>query len=222
LTRQTVEISEGTARFSPVSTGITLALGNPFGVPAGTPLDAVLAPRFLDDSILGIQGGSTTLTMPDQFTLGTAFQLTPRVKLLFDWQWVNWEVFDELVIELERAGTSTIVEDYRPSNGFRLGAEFALNRATTFRGGFLSHGAAAPAQTVTPNLPEGKRSELTVGLGTRLTSSLRIDLAYQYIDQADRRGRSTDGGLAVPTAAVNNGLYTFSAHLVGATATLTF
>lgn len=222
LTRQRVEIGEGTANFNPVATGITLALGNPFGVPAGTPLDAVLAPRFLDDSVLGTQGGSTSLTMPDQFTLGTAFQLTPRIKLLFDWQWVNWEVFDRLVIELERAGTATIVEDYRPSNGFRLGAEYALNPTTTFRGGVLAHGAAAPAQTVTPNLPEGKRSELTLGLGTRLTSSLWIDLAYQYVDQADRRGRSTDGGLAVPTTAVNNGLYTFSAHLVGATVALTF
>jgi hypothetical protein len=75
---------------------------------------------------------------------------------------------------------------------------------------------------VTPNLPEGKRSEFTLGFGTRLSRSLRMDLAYQYIDQADRRGRTGDGGLAVPTTAVNNGLYTFSAHLFGATFALAF
>jgi hypothetical protein len=40
-----------------------------------------------------------------------------------------------------------------------------------------------------------------------------VDLAYQYIDQADRRGRT------VPTESVeaNNGLYNFRAHLFGAT-----
>ena len=75
---------------------------------------------------------------------------------------------------------------------------------------------------MTPNLPEGKRSELTLGFGTRLGRSLRLDLAYQYIDQGDRRGRTTDGGLALPTTTVNNGLYTFTAHLIGATFALDF
>jgi hypothetical protein len=37
-----------------------------------------------------------------------------------------------------------------------------------------------------------------------------------YIDQADRAGRSTDGGLAVPTAAVNNGTYRYDANLFSA------
>jgi long-chain fatty acid transport protein len=222
LLRQTIEIDEGTVSFNPVSTGITLALGNPFGVPAGTPLDAILAPRFLDDSTLGTQTGSTALTLPDQLVVGAAFQVTPRIKLLFDYQRVNWEVFDELNLEFERAGSRTIVENYRASNGFRLGGEFSLNPTTTLRGGFLAHSAAAPDETVTPNLPEGKRSEVTLGLGTRLTNSLRVDVAYQYIDQADRRGRTTDGGMAVPTTAVNNGVYTFSAHLFGATFALAF
>jgi long-chain fatty acid transport protein len=222
LTRQKIEVDEGKVEFTQLPTGITLALGNPFGVPAGTPLDAVLAPRFLDDSLLGEQAGSTTLTLPDQLVIGTAFQLTPKLKLLFDWQRTNWEVFDELVLNFERAGTRTIVESYRATNGFRLGGEYDWSANTTFRAGFLTHEAAAPAQTVTPNLPEGKRSEVTLGFGTRLSHSLRLDLAYQYIDQADRRGRTTDGGLAVPTPAVNNGLYTFTAHLFGATLALAF
>jgi long-chain fatty acid transport protein len=222
LSRQRIEVTEGTVRFDQLLTGITLAQGNPFGVPAGTSLDAFLAPRFMDDSVLGTQGGRTTLSLPDQIVLGAAFQVTPSLTFLFDWQRVNWEVFDELVLEFERAGTRTMVESYRATNGFRLGGEYAWSRSTTVRGGFLTHQAATPDQTVTPNLPEGKRSELTLGLGTRLSKSLRLDLAYQYIDQADRRGRTTDGGMAVPTTAVNNGLYTFTAHLIGATFALDF
>jgi long-chain fatty acid transport protein len=222
LTRQKIEVPEGEVAFTQLPTGITLALGNPFGVPAGTPLDAVLAPRFLDDSLLGSQQGSTTLSLPEQLVIGTAFQVTGKLKLLFDWQRTNWSVFDELVLNFERAGSRTLVESYRETDGFRLGGEYAWSGSTTFRAGFLTHEAAAPAQTVTPNLPEGKRSELTLGLGTRLGSRFHIDVAYQYIDQADRRGRTTDGGMAAPTSAVNNGLYTFSAHLIGATLALAF
>ena len=61
-----------------------------------------------------------------------------------------------------------------------------------------------------------------MGLGTRLVNRLHIDLAYQYIDQANRRGRTIDGGLIGPPSTINNGLYTFSAHLFGATLTYAF
>ncbi|HTK41296.1 MAG TPA: hypothetical protein VL287_06860, partial [Gemmatimonadales bacterium] len=75
------------------------------------------------------------------------------------------------------------------------------------------------------NLPEGDRSSFTVGLGTRLGTSFRIDAAYQYIDQGDRRGRTVPLDLSVcpggtPCPALvdqNNGLYQFHAHLFGAT-----
>jgi long-chain fatty acid transport protein len=222
LSRQKVEVDDATVTFTQIATNDTLALGNPFGVPPGTTLDQVLAPRFLPDSTLSNQGGKTTLTLPEQLVVGAAYQLTPRLKLLFDYQRTNWKVFKDLVIDFEHAGQRTIVENYHASNGFRMGGEFAWTSNTTVRAGFLTHSEAAPDQTVTPNLPEGPRSELTLGLGTRLTSSLRVDLAYQYIDQADRRGRTTDGGQAAPTPAVNNGLYTFHAHLFGATFALAF
>ena len=158
LTRQKIEVTEGTVEFAQLQTGIVLAAGNPFGVPAGTPLDAVLAPRFLEDSLLSAQGGTTSLTLPEQLVLGAAYQLTPKVKLLLDWQRTNWKVFDVLVLNFERAGTRTIVENYQETDGFRLGGEYAWSPTTTFRAGFLTHDAAAPSQTVTPNLPEGKRS----------------------------------------------------------------
>ncbi|MEO8199494.1 MAG: outer membrane protein transport protein [Gemmatimonadota bacterium] len=222
LSRQKVEIEEGKVDFTQISTGIILAGGNPFGVPAGTPLDAILAPRFLADSTLGDQNATTAITLPDQIVIGTAYQLTTKFKVLFDYQRVNWKVFKTLDINFESAGQRSIVEDYHASNGYRIGGEYAWSPSTTFRAGFLTHTAAAPDQTVTPNLPEGYRSEFTLGLGTHLAGALRVDLAYQYINQSDRRGRTTDGGLAVPTTAVNNGLYTFNAHLFGATFALAF
>ena len=91
-----------------------------------------------------------------------------------------------------------------------------LNSSTTLRAGYLFHHAASPKETVTPNLPEGKRTEFTAGFGTRLGGKARVDLAYQYIDQADRRGR------IVPNPAITNGVYAFHAHLFGATFSYAF
>ena len=137
-------------------------------------------------------------------------------------QWVNWQKFETLALQFERLPQKIIREDYENTVGIRIGTEYAITPAYTARLGYLSHGAAAPDQTVTPNLPEGPRNEFTAGFGGNLGAKFHVDLAYQYIDQADRRGRTTDGGLAAPTPATNNGLYTFNAHLFGATFTYKF
>jgi long-subunit fatty acid transport protein len=82
--------------------------------------------------------------------------------------------------------------------------------------GFIDHEGAAPAQTVTPNLPEGARTEFTAGLGFQFSQQFHLDLSYMYINQADRRGRTVSD----PT--VTNGLYNFSANLFGASLAFSF
>ena len=222
LSQQEIYVNKADADITQISTGIILAPGNPFGVPGGTPLDAVLAGQFTGTGALVDQTGSTKLTFPDQFVFGVTVKATDRLNVLADVQWVHWTKFETLALQFERLPQRIIREDYENTIGYRLGSEYMVNDKYTARLGFLSHGAAAPAQTVTPNLPEGPRAEYTAGFGATITPKIHVDLAYQYIDQADRRGRTRDGGLAVPTTAVNNGLYKFSAHLFGATFTYKF
>jgi long-chain fatty acid transport protein len=226
LSQQEVYINKADANITQVNTGIILPANHPLliqlGLPAGTPLDQILAQRFLPGQPLEDQTGSTKLTFPSQLVFGVAVDATPKIKVLADLQWVNWEKFQTLALQFERLPQKIIVENYENTIGVRVGGEYAINSSYTARLGYLSHGAAAPDQTVTPNLPEGPRNEFTAGLGASLGQKLHVDLAYQYIDQADRRGRTTDGGMAEPTPAVNNGLYTFSAHLIGATFTYKF
>ena len=100
-------------------------------------------------------------------------------------------------------------------------ARSTLAGRATLRAGFDAHTAGAPDQSVTPVLPEAPRREFSAGLGLPLPG-VRLDVAYMYIDQQDRTGRSTDGGLAVPTVALNNGVYRYRAHLFGASLTVRF
>jgi len=147
--------------------------------------------------------------------------LSDRARVMFDYQYTNWHVFETLPITFEKIGRVTLQENFEVTSDLRFGGDYALSDATTIRLGFLTHNAAAPPQTVTPNLPEGPRSEVTVGFGTRLFRGLHVDVAYQYIDQADRRGRSGNGSNP-PTPGDNDGLYTFDAHLFGASFSYAF
>jgi long-chain fatty acid transport protein len=216
LSRQKVEGIEGDVKIRQIETGILLPASNPLGLPAGTPLDQVVAPQFSGVGVLADQKGTTDIRLPEQLTLGTAIKVTDKFSFMFDYTMTNWEVWEAIVLDFDRLPTTTLPQNFEKAHAFRFGGEYGVGANSVVRAGYITHGAAAPDETVTPTLPEGARAEFTVGFGTRLSGKGKVDLAYQYIDQADRRGRT--GAHGTP----NNGLYKFNAHLFGATFTWTF
>jgi long-chain fatty acid transport protein len=213
----------GDATFEPAPTGIALPPGNPFGVPAGTPLDAVLVGGGIFEDVLVAQGGNAQITMPDQFSLGVAVSPSDVFTVMAEWQWVHWALFDTLTLDFENLPDKTIVENYGNTNGFRFGFEWAAAQKVMVRGGYLYHEGAAPPETVTPLLPEGSRNEFTAGMGYQFSSRFAADFAYQYIAQDKRRGRVQEPLAGdPPTVDLNSGLYTFNAHLFGATLRVLF
>ena len=222
LSKQTVNVDDGLATITQVPTNLYLAPGNPLGYPAGTPVDALVAPQFQLGGSLVNQIGTAVLPYPAQLNMGLTLQVTDKLRLLGDVGIQFWEVWETLPLDFSLLGDKTIVESYKNTTSWRLGGEYLVGSKSTARLGIIAHNAAAPDQTVTPNLPEAPRTEFTAGFGSHLSDRFGFDVAYQYIDQADRQGRSGDGGMEVPTAALNDGLYTFSANLLGITLTYSF
>jgi long-chain fatty acid transport protein len=215
LTRKQIKY-DGNATFVPVPTGLVLpvAVGP---LPAGTPIDAVLAPEFASGGPLSNGPVNTAITMPPQGSLGFAYKVNDQWSFMADYQYVVWGWFKDVDITFANPATPGI--SLHPTNkdthGFRFGTEYQYNSKVQLRGGYLHHGAASPPQFVTPLLPEGPRNEVSVGAGIALNPHWHVDLAYQYIKQNDRRG-------TVNLAAGNTGLYKFSAHLFAAGIALTF
>lgn len=215
LTRKQIKY-DGDATFEQASTGLVLpvAIGP---LPAGTPVDAVLAPQFGSGGALENGLVSTSLMMPPQGSLGFAYNVSDKWTFMADYHYVVWGWFSEVNIDFANAATPDLA--LHPSNkdthGFRFGTEYQYSPKIQLRGGYLYHTGASPAQFVTPLLPEGPRNEFTIGAGIELTSKLHADLGYQYIKQNDRRG-------TVNLALGNTGLYQFSAHLFGIGAAYTF
>lgn len=216
LTRKKIDY-DGTVDFTQIPTGLTLAAGNPLGLPAGTPVDALVLASFAPGGSLSDGAVKTSLMMPPQGTLGFSYRATDAWTVMADYQYVVWGWFSEVVIDFENPLTPdlTLHPSNKDTHGFRFGTEYQYSPKIQLRGGYLYHTAASPPQFVTPLLPEGARNEFTIGAGITLTPKLRADLGYQYIKQNDRRG-------LVIIAAGNTGLYQFSAHLFGIGAAYTF
>jgi long-chain fatty acid transport protein len=229
----------GTASFSQVPTGLIIPATLTVGartIPAGTPVDSILGAAVarggLDlfnptSGVFRTQPATTTLKNPAELTLGVAYKVGNGWTLLGDYQLTFWSQFPQLVLTFPQDSSGvlsrTLYENYKDTHGFRFGAEWVRDAKWTFRGGYLHHGGAAPAETVTPLLPEGDRNEFTAGTTVKLSPGISAHLAYQYIRQNDRRGRTREPNFSqVPTTGLNNGLYTFYAHLFGVSLSYAF
>ncbi len=210
----------GTIRFSPLSTGIiipaTVELSGQT-IPAGTPLDVVLASLGAYDRLTD-QEAETELTMPAQFAAGFSWQATPELTLLFDYQWTGWSAFNKFTIETEGGGSIERIQDYRNTHTLRTGLLFQASPILEVRLGYTYAQGAAPSKTVTPLLPDANRNLIMLGTGWRLGRGVVLDLAYQYVRQDDRRGRVVDPAPGTePTPALNSGLYQIGAHVASVT-----
>ncbi len=214
---------EGEASFSQVPTGLTLPPGNPISSGQSLSLDFVLESSFVNGPLVD-QSLKTEITMPAQFVAGVAVDVTDRLLVKADYQWMGWSSFDTIVLDFENDQLDQKREEnFDNTHAIRVGGSYELTEAFTLRGGYLFNQAAAPDRAVTPLLPEANRNHVTVGLGWRALDKLAVNVAYQYLGQNDRRGRvrAARVGEANPTTEeLNSGVYSFNAHLIGTTLTI--
>jgi long-chain fatty acid transport protein len=223
LTRVKVNYT-GSATFTPVSTGLVLPADNPYGAPAGTPMDVVIQGSGVFQGPLAPQGIKTSITMPDQFVGGLGVRPIDRLRLEADYVWTHWSLFGRLPIEFQGgAGTEVRVEDYKNTSAVRVGGELTVRDGLVVRLGYAWNQGASPDKTVTPLLPEGRRSLFAAGLGWHASSHVDFNVGYSLLLQVNRRGRIQDPLPGVePTAALNNGEFHFLGHLLATTVTVHF
>jgi long-chain fatty acid transport protein len=212
LFRQHVNVDNGQVATTQIATNLTLRVPLGATLPAGTPIDRIVAPVFAAGQALGPQTATTTIPLPGQFVIGVAGSPADHLWIFADYQMTLWSIFDQIVIQNQVGPATVLKENYSDTHGVRIGVEYDLGHGAAIRGGFDAHGAGAPDQSITPILPEASRKEVAVGGSIPVVSHVGIDLAYQYVNQSDRAG-TTNG-------VVNNGTYHYNANLFGASVVL--
>jgi long-chain fatty acid transport protein len=210
---------DGRSSFAPIAASYRVTKENPLGLPIGTPLDTFVSQvaGALED-----QDVSTELDMPAQLVVGLSVHASPRLKIFGDYQWIGWSAFDTVILDFSNPvpPDEHLVQNYRDTSAVRVGMEFMAAPALRVSGGYFYNQAAAPDETVTPLLPEARRNHVTAGVGWNFHSSITIDVAYQFVRHADRRGRIVNPAAGeLPTVALNSGVYRSRADLLGITLT---
>jgi long-chain fatty acid transport protein len=205
------------ATFEPISTGLTLAAGNPLGAPAGTQVDALVAGQFTGTGALTAQKVKTRIMHPAQAQIGFGYTGFDSTTLSIDYAWVGWKAFKTLPVDFQGPAKSSnreLLEYYNNTSSIRLGLERRFAGGRAVRAGFAAAAAAAPDVTVTPLLPEQDRAYGSIGGTLPLTRRISVDAGYMRIFTPGRRGRLDERGPTQTAEQLNNGIYGLSANIL--------
>jgi long-chain fatty acid transport protein len=215
LTPVKFNYDDADATFTPVTTGLVFGGTVPPSIPAGTSVDALVAPAFATGGPLVSQKVKTSITHPAQVQLGFAFTGFTNWELEGDYAWIGYKSFKELKVDFANGSTPdrVLIEDYNNSSGIRLTAERRFTNDIRIRAGFAGVAAAAPDVTVTPLLPEQDRTNYGIG-ATVPFGSFALDVAYLRVQAAGRRGRIDERTTRTQTAdQLNSGVYSLNANI---------
>ena len=224
LTKIDFKYDDADATFTQVATGLVVpaAIPNPANptqivIPAGTSIDAIVAPFFAAGAPLSSQKVGTKISHPSQFQAGFAYTGIPNWEFEADYAFVGYKSFKELPINFSNDSTPdrTLIENYNNSSALRLGAEYKFANNVHVRGGFAGVTRAAPDITVTPLLPEQDRANYSLGFSLPVMGRLVVDGGWVLVTTPGRRGRIDErSSTTTQTAAqLNTGVYSLTANI---------
>jgi long-chain fatty acid transport protein len=167
--------------------------------------DFVVPAEF--EATLRDQAIRTTIVLPHVFTLGFAFKPVPKLQLTLDASYTTWSTIDAFRFDFEDdALDQELRRDWVNTFTFRLGGQWEVVEKLTIRAGFGFDQSPAPAQTLSPSLPDAHRLFGALGVGYRL-GNFAIDAAYLLAGLLPRQSAEP----AFP------GRYSGLAHVIGLT-----
>jgi long-chain fatty acid transport protein len=217
LSSMSFEYDDADATFTQIPTGLTLAANNPLSLPAGTPVDGILAGQFTGTGALTAQKVKTRINHPAQAQIGFGYNGFTNTTISLDYAWVGWRSFKTLPVEFQgpaKSSSRELLENYNNTSSLRLGVEHRYPSGAAARVGVAGAAAAAPDATVTPLLPEQDRAYGMLGGTYPLTSWLSLDAGVAHIFTTGRRGRIDERTASQTAEQVNTGAYTLRGNIL--------
>jgi long-chain fatty acid transport protein len=187
--RSPIKITQtGAGRLTQISTG-------------DTQVDALNRATIPYDKDLPI---SSLLNYPATAGLGVAYGLSGTILVEGDVNWTGWSRFKGLSISfpLNPQYSNTLQAAWKDSMAYRLGLRLALPKGMQLRFGYAYEDTPQPDASLSPFLPDARRSIFSAGFGRDW-----LDIAFQYIAPQSRVTRTNADSL--------NGSYSGNAYILG-------
>ena len=124
---------------------------------------------------------------PSVTTLSVLHQVTPRLTLLADVEHTAWSVWNENRLVHENGPTLVIDRDWQDTMGYSFGVQYQASERHVLKAGFGYDESPIASNNLKVDPPMDRQLGYSFGLQSRLTDTLNLSLAYQYLDMGDLR-----------------------------------
>lgn len=158
-------------------------------------------------SIYPAGDADATLELPATAYIGLAYKVTDNLEVEADYQYIGWSSYKELAISFKKDGSKTVSpKNYENTFILRFGGEYTMDELQ-IRFGYLFDNNPVQDKYTDPLLPDADRHGINVGFGYALNETMRIDVAYLYLQFMERTVTNTEIQF--------DGVYQSKAHLLG-------
>lgn len=161
---------------------------------------------------------------PQMLTLGTAYKVSPKLFLVFDYKWINWKDVmkdfnmtftadanqpDPTATAFGLGGTvadATLYQNWKDQNVFMLGAAFRTTEELTLRAGLNIANNPVPDFYENPLFPATIKNHVMLGAGYAIDDVNSVDASITYAPEVE----VTNGGGVTTTHSQMNSQIMYS------------
>jgi long-chain fatty acid transport protein len=135
---------------------------------------------------LANSGITAAIELPSITNVSFFSRLNDRWDLMGDVQFTEWSTIEQLkFVRTTGAVLNNTPENFKDAWRYSLGANYHHDDKWTFRGGFAYDQTPVNATDLTPRLPDGNRTWVTIGAQYKYSRDLAIDVGLAYIWVSD-------------------------------------
>lgn len=158
---------------------------------------------------------SAELTTPQNIAGGIAVDVSDKVKLSADFQYVGWSSYQKLEVTYTDVNyVSSSPRNYDDSYIIRLGGAYKFSDKTTFMGGVYYDKNPVSSEYLNPTLPEANRIGLSFGIEAQIFDNLSVQGSYLFI-RGQQLTISDSKEVYTPGGSTFNGTYNTYANIFG-------
>lgn len=131
-----------------------------------------------------------SIPLPANWNLGVSYQISEKLLVGADVNFVQWNAYDSLIFEF---GPATIPDSrsprlYENTLIFRLGGQYTVCKKIQLRAGAYFDNTPVNDQYLSPETPDGDRIGLSAGLSFFPAEGFSIDASFVFINQLESDG----------------------------------
>lgn len=183
---------EGTAKFKQITHEDT------YGVdPFAQLVDQTVAANLANPAFGGLKqdGNANYLNFPNSIVVGVGYK-TDKWNAEVDFAYVGWKTFKVIEIEFPDNPSLTNVLEQQYDNAWqiRVGGEYWFTDRFAGRLGYIFDKTPAPANTISPLLPDTDRHDIGIGIGYKVSDAFSLDVSYLSVNFVERSTKNNVDG----------------------------